>query len=251
MPSPESRLVFTVKEYGVAGSNKLVLFFCPFGIRSWLLNIPGMPIWRLRKNGYAVISYSYQTAIATKSVQMTIDNIKAILADVEKRIAHVGQSVEISCFGTSMGTVMAANVAVRQQRIKKVVLNLSYADISDHIVSLPSIRTIPAKKLQEYLHSVPSEANLRVAFDPYSPLTLAREFQGKQLLVYASRTDVILKLEHTRKLHAVLHDAGIDMQLVHNARGGHYFAALYNFLKFRIWLQFLDDSTYRPIPPSV
>lgn len=130
MPTIDSELVYTVKEYRTPDSKKVVLFFCPFGISSWQLTVPGLPIWRLRKQGYSVVAYSYKTIIATKSLKLTIDNMEAMIADAERRIAQLPEDVEIVCFGTSMGTLMASNIAARHSRIKKVILNLSYADSS-------------------------------------------------------------------------------------------------------------------------
>lgn len=242
MPASDSSLVFAVHEYGRQDADKVVLFFCPFGISSWQLALPGMPIRHLRKAGYTVISYSYRTVIATKSLKLTIDNIEAMVANADQRIDALDPEAEIICFGTSMGTLMAANVAARHKRIKKVILNLSYADISDHIIALPSIRAISSKQLKAYLATAGSEEDLRAAFDPYSPLTLVEQFRGKKLLVYASRNDRILKLVHTTKFHVSLRKAGVDLCLYQNNRGGHYFAALVNYLRYHRWMGFLQES---------
>jgi predicted esterase len=242
MPDSNSRLVFSVHDYDQSGAQKVVFFFCPFGIPNWSLALPGLPIWRLRRRGYRVISYSYKTDIATKSVKLTIDNLRAIIDDAASRMADIPPSSEIVCFGTSMGTVLASNVAARNSRIKKVILNLSYADISDHIVNLPAMRTIWPKRLKEYLETTESEATLRTAFDPYSPLTLVDLLKDKRLLIYASRDDRLLQLIHTRKLHDALEKAGTDVKMYQNPRGGHYFAALINYLRFTRWLRFLEQN---------
>jgi predicted esterase len=239
LDTQDTQLVYKVREYTVRQSHKTVLFFCPFGIPSWTLNAPGLPIWRLRRNGYSVIAYSYTTAIATHSVQLTVANIDAMLADAEQRIAAMPAGTEIICFGTSMGTVLAANIATRHANIKKVILNLSYADISDHIVALPSIRTIPSRKLQAYLDTAGSVADLRAAFEPYSPLSLTDQFHGKRLLLFSSRNDRVLQQVHTAKFRTALDAAGIDLEYYQNSRGGHYFAALVNYLRYTRWINFL------------
>lgn len=240
MPGKDKKLVYKVNEYTVPGSNKTVMFFCPFAIPGWLLALPMFPIWHLRRHGYNVVVYSYHVDIAIRSVQLTVTNLQAIIDDAGQKIARIDPSVEISCFGTSMGTVLAANVAARHQRIQKVILNLSYADISDHIVALPSIRTISTKRLKAYLATVDDERHLRQSFDPYSPLTLVQEFRGKRLLVYSSRDDHILQQIHTTKFHVALQKAAINLEYHQNRGGRHFFAALVNYLRYRKWLRFLE-----------
>ena len=242
MPAQDVELVYKVKEYTVPDSKKLVFFFCPFAIRAWLLALPGFPIWHLNRQGYSVVAYSYPTAIAVKSVEVTLANLRAIIEDSRRRIAQINPSVEISCFGASMGTVLAANVAAEHSRIRKVILNLPYADISDHIIALPGIRTIPSRRLKAYLSTVDNEQHLKAAFDPYSPITLIQEFKGKKLLVYSSRDDHILQFIHTAKFHEALRRADVDIEYHQNNRGRHFLAALVNYMHYRRWLRFLERA---------
>jgi pimeloyl-ACP methyl ester carboxylesterase len=242
MPETDPQLVYKVTEYHAKVAGRTVFFFCPFGLPVWLLALPGMPIWHLRRHGFAVIAYSYWSAIATGTYQQTVANIRAMIDDVRHRLSLLNPEEEISCFGTSMGTVMATNVAAEYPRIKKVILNLSYADISDHVINLPSIRTIPAKRLQAYLEAAGSEENLRAAFDPFSPVTLTHQLKGKKVLLYLSKDDGILKLIHTTKLHDALVAAGVDLEFHQNRRGRHVFALFVNYLRYRRWLQFLEQG---------
>lgn len=232
-------LVYKVKQYGNTES-KAVFFFCPFGIPGWLFALPGLPIWHLLRNGYSVVAYSYGTAVATRSPQVTIDNIQAIRADVAERINVLDEGVEMSCFGTSMGTVLAANVAAEHTRIKKVVLNLSYGDISEHIINLPSTRTISRKRLKAYIESAGDKQKLARVFQPYSPLNLVNELKNKKVLLYLSRGDHILQLTHTAKFRSALEAAGVNLQYFENARGGHSVAILYNSLRAKRYMDFLN-----------
>lgn len=234
-----STLVYKVKQYGNPKA-KTVFFFCPFGIPSWSLNLPGLPIRYLLRDGYFVVSYSYETAVATRSPQVTIDNIQAIQADVEKKINTLDDNVEVSCFGISMGTVLAANIAAANTRIKKVVLNLSYGDISEHIINLPPTRTISRKRLKAYIEAAGDEKTLAREFQPYSPLSLVSELKNKKILLYLSRRDQILQLTHTVKLRNALEAAGVQLQYFENVRGGHSIAIIYNCLRAKRYRDFLN-----------
>lgn len=235
-------VVYKVREYTAGQATKLVFFFCPFSVPSRLLTLPGMPIWHLRRAGYSVVAYSYGRDIATKSVEITLSNFIAIGKDVDRRIRKLDESVEIIAFGTSMGTVPAVNAAAKHGRIKKVILNLSYANISDHIVALPDMRTIPQKILSAYIASAGDEAGLRAALDPYSPLNLAGELHGKKVLLYSSRDDPILKDVHTVRFREALKEHEIELEHYENIRGGHFFAALYNYLRYTRYMRFLKSD---------
>lgn len=251
-----NQLVYTVKEYGKSDANKVVFFFCPLAISARQLSGPGMPIWRLTRAGYRVIAYDYPPSISSTSAQHTLANIEAILADANGRMAKIPAEVAVSCFGTSMGTVLAVNFAVQHDRIQKVILNLAYADISDHILHLPNLPTVPAKRLRTYLETVGGEQGLRAAFDPYSPLSLVNRLEHKKLLVYSSKNDPILKPVHTKAMHDALTENHIDAEFYQNRGGGHLPALYINFWRYKRWLRFLEsdtklDSTFHPKRPFV
>lgn len=242
MAKTASELVYTVNEYGKPDSSKVVFFFCPLAISARQLSGPGMPIWRLARSGYRVIAYDYPPSISSTSVTHTLANIEAMLMDANERLAKVPTELPVSCFGTSMGTVLAVNFAVQHDRIQKLILNLSYADISDHILHLPNLPTVPAKRLKAYLDAAGGEKGLRAAFDPYSPLSLVNRLQHKKLLVYSSKNDSILKLVHTRALHQALVENHIDAEFYQNRGGGHLPALYINFWHYKRWQRFLESD---------
>jgi pimeloyl-ACP methyl ester carboxylesterase len=240
-PLSSQQMVYTVKEYGDPHSNKVVFFFCPLAISSQQLSRPGMPIWRLARRGYRVITYDYPSAISTTSVAHTLANMEAILTDANDRLAQISASAEVSSFGSSMGTVLAVNLAVQHPRIKKVILNLSYADISEHILHLPNLPTVPTKKLQKYLEEAGGEEALRAAFDPYSPLKLVHTLAHKKVLLYASKNDHILKPMHTVAFRKALIDAGVDLEY-HETNGlRHVPALMLNYMQYKRWMRFLES----------
>lgn len=204
--------------------------------------LPGLPIWHFLRNGYQVVAYDYNISIATESSQLTVAVIESIISDAEARINDFKPAVSIFCYGTSMGTVMAANVAARNHRVKKIVLNMSYADIATHIYHLPFMVSIPPRLLKRYIDASGGEAGLHQFFDDYSPLLLAHHFKGKEVMLYLARNDRIHQPEHTRHLSSALRDAGAHITYHNNPILGHYFGCLYNHLRAQRYLDFFDKS---------
>jgi pimeloyl-ACP methyl ester carboxylesterase len=231
-------LVYHVKEYGNS-TDKVVFLFCPFSVPSWQLALPGLPIWHLTRAGYRVIAYSYSLKIATVSPQQSCVNIEAIIADADRRIKQLGIEVQVYCYGTSMGTVLAANVAARHARIKKVVLNLCSADIVEHIASLPSMLLIPPRHLKQYIAAGDGLAGLNRIFDSYSPINIIDQLAGKQVLLYLARNDRLHQYRHTKQLLQEFRAAGVELEYHESTHLGHYFAALKNHLNARQFMSFL------------
>lgn len=234
-----TRKAYYVKEFG-PHSDKIIFFFCPFGVSIWSFNLPGMPIWRLRRSGYNVVAYSYDVSIATKSVKFTIDSIELILSDADSRLRAFKRGANISCFGSSMGSLIAFNFAARHANVKKVVLNLSYSDIIDHLLAFPETRTFTKELTNSYLASAGSRSRLKEEFSPYSPINLVDKFRSKKVLLYLCRNDRLLKFQHTSNIRRALKNSGIETEYSENKVGGHTFAVILNSLLYRRYLQFLN-----------
>lgn len=234
---------YDVTEYGNKTATTIVFFFCPFSVPSWQLALPGLPIWRLTKAGYRVVAYSYHLAIATSSPGYTLAAIQSLLSDADKRVDRYGQNIQIFCYGTSMGTVFATNLAARHSRIDKVVLNLCYSDITEHVLALPPLFLIQPKRLANYIAAGGGPTGLRHLFDQYSPLYLVDRLAGKEILLYLARNDRLHQYKHTLKLLQVLRETtGIKLEYSENAYLGHYFAALKNHLVGHRYMNFLDKQ---------
>ncbi len=205
--------------------------------------LPGLPIWRLVRAGYKVIAYSYKLSIATASPEITITNLNSILKNVDERIKKIDQNVGISCFGTSMGTVLAVAAAARHERIQKVILNLSYSQIATHIQNLPPMWFVPPYLLRKYIAKSGGPDGLHAIFDQYSPVSLASNLNGKSILLYRARKDRILRYADTTELAFALSRAGARVTYYENASLGHYFGSLLNHLRFNRYMDFLADSS--------
>jgi pimeloyl-ACP methyl ester carboxylesterase len=238
MSDTSNELVYQVKEYGGV-SDKVVFLFCPFGVPSWQMALPGLPIRRLTHRGYKVFAYSYGLPIITITPAITIENMRAILDDADKRINRLGSNQTIYCFGTSMGTVLAANFASHHTRVSKLVLNLCYVNIADHILHLPFMWLITPRKVKQYVAAGGGTHGLHKIFDPYSPDHLLDRLKGRDILLYTSRNDRILQYKDTKDLRKSMNKANIHVSYSVSRWLGHYLTALANHLRAKKYLQFL------------
>ncbi len=234
---------FRVKVYG-RGAGPVVFFFCPFNIPSWQAALPGLPVWRLVRAGYRVVVYDYDATIATVSAQVTLGRFEAILGDAASRLRayNVDGVREFYAFGTSMGTNFAINLAARHLEVTKVVLNLSYSNVADHIIAMPALKLVPRSVWDRYLEASGGEVGMHRNFDAYAPLNLASQMTGKQVLLYLARRDRLLQYRHTRQLLERLRSSDCELTYYENPRASHYWAALRNGLGGRQYLQFFGQD---------
>ena len=202
--------------------------------------MPGLPIQRLVRAGYRVVVYDYASEIATVNAEVTVREFELLLADAAERIAAYERDgeTEFYAFGISMGTNFAVNLAVRHPEVTRLVLNLSYSDITEHIVSLPALKTVPKAVWERYVAVSGGESGMRRQLDRYSPLHLAEHLKGREVLLFLARADRILQYQHTRRLLDRLRKAGCGVTYYENLHGGHFVAALRNNLNGRRYLEF-------------
>jgi pimeloyl-ACP methyl ester carboxylesterase len=231
---------FKVVSYGSSISDRVILLFCPFAIPSWQLNLPGLPIRHFRRAGYRVIAYSYRLEIANKNPDTTLKYLDAIIADADRRISSFKKGTTVYCFGSSLGTVLAVNVAVHHEQIKKVVLNLSYYDIAEQILNLPPMILVSPKRHKSYITAGGGADGLHKIFDRYSPASLLNQLSGKQVLLYISRKDRLHRYRDTKNLPIAMKDAGVDLTYYENAHLSHYFSAFRNHLDYKKYMEFLN-----------
>lgn len=240
MPKTPKTPSYRAREYGATSSHKVIFFFCPFSIPSWQLALPGLPIWYLARAGYHVIAYSYPLTIGTVSPQHTHATIRTVLADADNRINQLDTDTQISCYGTSMGTIFAARFASRHSRIRKVILNLCYSDIVDHMLALPPMFLFSARRLRDYIAAGGGPNGLHGLFDSYSPLYLVDQLADKQILLYLARNDRLHQYGHTQKLLQELRsNPAINLEYYENLYLGHYFAGFKNHLAAHRYMKFL------------
>lgn len=237
--STEPPLVYRVDTFGDPDAANVAFVFCPFGVPNWQMALPGLPIWHLRRKGYYVISYSYALTIITVSAELTMANFEAIMADAKARLSQVSPHARVITFGSSMGTVLAMNFAAASPRVHKLILNLCYFNIAEHILNLSPMPKLSSAQLQAYVRTAGGPAGLHRIFDSYSPDHLTSAMKGRDVLLFLSRNDRILKFRHTAKLRGRLESAGARVTYYESGGLGHYFAALTNHVKAARYMGFL------------
>lgn len=204
--------------------------------------LPRGPIFHFERAGYQVISYDYPLAITTHSPAHTIRSLEAVLADASHKLGSIPPDMPVAAWGTSLGTALAARFAADNPRVRKVMLNLSYGDIAEHIIHLPFMWLVPPKRRNRFIQAAGGAEGLHSLFDDYSPLHLAPRLGDKHILLYLARNDRIQKWEHTAALPDALRHAGAELTFHENRLSGHYFGCLYNHLNAHRYMDFLSGQ---------
>lgn len=237
-----SRLkTYRVKVYGKP-SERVVFFFCPFGARRWQFLLPWLPVKRLMRAGFQVVCYDFNTAIGRKGPAHALEVVKAVEQDVERRVTGFRKRgvTHLSCFGVSMGTLFAAYSAAHNPSIKKVVLNLSYSDIADHILNFPGMVFLPKRSVKKWIRAAGGVKEIKDVTAPYSPLTYVDKLSKKRVLLYLSRKDRVLRYPSTSQLKYALEQLNTDLTYIENPRHGHYITASINNIKSSVYIPFLS-----------
>jgi hypothetical protein len=212
---------------------KVIFVFCPFGTRRWQLLIPFQPISRMLWADYQVVCYDFNTARVTRDPLKSIEILNSVFHDVATRVKeYKAQNIsQFSCFGASMGTLFASYCAANIPEIKKVVLNLPYGDVAEHIATFPGILFLPKSRTQRFVQAIGGEEQLKKLTDRYSPLQNAPKLSKKQVLLYLALKDRVLLYKISVKLKESLENLGTNLTIVENKKLSHYFAATINHYK--------------------
>lgn len=231
---------YRVKVYGKR-SNKVIFLFCPFGSRRWQLLFPFLPLNRMLLHGYQVVCYDFNTVHVTTSPQKSIAVLEDVRKDVHERVrVYKAKGVtQFSCFGASMGTLFASFCAAHTPEVKKVVLNLPYGDIAEHVSTFPGMLFLPKSRVRKFVDAAGGEKEFRKLVDPYSPIGYADRLSKKRILLYLATQDRVLEYKVSVKLKQALEQLGTNVTTVENKKLSHYLAASLNHYKGSIYMNFL------------
>jgi len=230
---------YRVKIYGKP-TKGVVLFFCPFGVRRWQFLLPHLPISSLVNAGFEVICYDFNTFKVTTSPSESRRILHDVLQDVQHKVDDsknhgIGN---ISVFGASLGSLFAAYCAANITDVNKVILNLTYGDIVDHILDMPGMLFLPKRRLNNYVALGGGEEKLRKFFAGYSPLDNISALRKKKILLYLSKKDKVLQYTNSVRLKKAL-EVSANLQYIENRTFGHYWAATYNHFNRKVYIEFL------------
>ena len=232
---------YRAKVYGKP-SNKVVFFFCPFGVRRWQFLMPFLPINRMLKANYQVVCYDFNIFQVTKNPYQSIQAIDQVYDDVFSRVKNYTTKnvTNISCFGISYGTLFATYCAANIEAIQSVVLNLPYGDIVDHIKTYPGMIFLPKFRTKSFMKSGGGEESLRKLLKDYTPTFYAEKLSKKRVLIYLSTKDNVLQYAISVKLKNALEKYNTNLTYVESKKYKHYASAAINNFKSDIYIKFLD-----------
>ncbi len=225
-------------------SKRVIFFFCPFGIPRWQLMLPGLPLWKLKREGFQLVVYDYSLEIANTSPQRSVEYLEAILADVAQRVeTYEAQGVsDMAAFGISLGTGLAISAAARHTTIEKLVLNLSYGSIAHHVLNVPFMLLVPPGRAARYVAAGGGPEGVIATFAPYEPLRLIPQLRHARILLFTARHDRLFTYPEVQKFRRGLQSAGIEVEYHENKYLGHLLGSLYNHFKHGIYVPFLASK---------
>lgn len=235
---------FRVKVYGKQ-NNRVVFLYCPFGIRRWQLRTPFFPIERLVKAGFQVVAYDFNTRAVTLSPQKSLATMDAVLADAQKRVKNYKATgiTNFSAFGTSMGTQYATYCSANIPEIKKIVLNLAYGDLYEHITNFPRMHFLPQSRIEKFMSAAGTKQQLKELARPYSSLTNAKAFKGREVLMYLNRDDEVMPFHISNEFKKALEKHDANVTYIETGGKSHYRAAVTNHITSKIYLDFLNQES--------
>lgn len=232
---------YRVKVYGRA-SDRVVFFFCPFATRRWQFLLPFLPINRMLKAGYQIVCYDFSTTMIAKTPQQDIEIIESVFKDVRKRVGDYKTKniTNFSCFGVSMGSLFAGYCTSRIDEINKLILNVPYGDIYEHIRSFQGMILLPKSRVRKFIQAAGGESELEELIRQYSPISYVSKLKNKRILLYLALKDSLLQYKVTIKLKKALEAQNTDLTYIEGQKFKHYFTATVNHLKGKIYMDFLN-----------
>jgi hypothetical protein len=225
---------YRVKEFG-PNSTKIVFFFTILNTRLWLY---WWPIRKLTKNGFKVIAYDYSGRLVLNGdVQKFLDVSHAIQSDVASRIRvyKVSGATDFYAFGSSMGTIFTIMCAANIREISKVVINLTYGSLAEHVWSWRYLRRSKRMLMREGI----TMERLEEMVTLISPIPNAAKLKGKEVLLYLARRDKVLPSSQSSKFKAALDKANVSYQYHESRWLGHVASIIANLWRWRIYTDFL------------
>jgi dipeptidyl aminopeptidase/acylaminoacyl peptidase len=140
-----------------------------------------------------------------------------------------------------MGTNMAAYVAAHEPAVDKVILNLCYSDIAEHVLHAPKKVFFRDVGAENYIAGAGGPEKMRQIFEGLSPIHQVEKLKGKSILLFQAKNDRLLFYEVTKPLRAKLMAHNVDLEYYENPRANHHFAGLTNGIRSRVYLGFLKD----------
>lgn len=193
----------------------------------------------LKKRGYHTIIFDYNTDLV---LEARLDEYEPMYLDLAKdaqaRLKRLQKNgtTKFFAYGTSVGSVLANRFTRETPEITHLVLNLTYGDVTEHVMESPVTR----KSRMAMKRKGISVETLRSYMDLYDPILHAQELVGRKVLLHLSRRDRALRYERTKLTKRALENAGVDVTYQESKFHGHYGAGIKHMLKVSTIDKFLQ-----------
>jgi esterase/lipase len=195
----------------------------------------------LRLNGFYTITYAYESEILSPQFEQTRTAMLEVKERILKEIEELKKQGynDFSIFGTSLGASLALMVADNSSDVRRVILNLTGSD-------LPKVVWEWGEKLNKEFHTYfkkhdISFEELENSWKVISPENNINNLKGKKILLFLAQKDRIIPYKFGEDFVKKLQKNNYDHILKVTPFGAHSLVGMYNFLKFKTYLDFLKD----------
>jgi esterase/lipase len=191
--------------------------------------------------GFYVVVYAYNPNILDPDIYATKQRIQSVVDDIGERIQALKKEdhTMFSVFGTSIGTLIALRVANKSKIVRKVILNISGANISDSVWGWGR-REFPY--FHEYFHTNHiTLSQIRSVWKSIQPLHNINHLDGKKILIYMSKRDDIVPYSQQKLLVKEMKKRNISLLVYTNNCLPHVPTIIYNLMLFCRYINFLQQ----------
>lgn len=212
-----------------------VFLFC-----GWRTSIRhNLPISKmLQLHGFSCITYDFADDFFTPNVQWTIKNFLEIKQNLLHQVKQLRQQgcEQFSTFGISLGTIPAFMLTNSSPWVKKIIANLTGADVAEIVWSWDKYYPEFKQKLIQQHLTLPK---LKKYCRSVSPINNIDKLKSKQILVYLSESDEVIPYTQGLKLVKSLQRHRYDVQLISTKYFKHTLSGVYHVINYRRITKFL------------
>ncbi|MFA6017475.1 MAG: prolyl oligopeptidase family serine peptidase [Patescibacteria group bacterium] len=228
-------MIFRKKVFG-SNNRKIVFILTGWKTKIWHF---GFVANILKRNGFQSIVYEYDKKILSSNTKETVKYLNEVKLDVINTINILKKRgiKDFNLFGTSLGTMLSLMVSDEIKDIKKIILNLTGADLAEIVWSWDKVSDTMIKR--NLIKQKINLNKLKQLWYDLAPINNLKMIGNQKLLIYLSETDEIIPYLQGTKLTNKLQQMNINFKLFTNNRSNHFFSGLINLLNYKKYLNFL------------
>jgi len=179
---------------------------------------------------HPVFGLTYPDSILSGDADQTLKTFELI----DRAFSASGDG-EAYTFGTSLGSFISVFLASRHKRITRMILSVGGASVAETVWNNPNMSVIRHKLERKY-----SLSDLKEKWADIEPGNLATEVRDRKILIYESKTDILVRHENQKALTQAL-SAGNQVKVRTSRMFGHYITAIRSAYDFKEIQDFYDS----------